>query len=127
MTFKGFNYISIKKTYAQPYTIVSEIIKDAEQDKRKSKYIISDEEWKASSVGSEFKLIREPINWTELKDFIQKCDGSHSSLSYNDGNASFKVMKQNYKNKYQTANVTCFEYSKMDGDHIGNKYITLFS
>ncbi|WP_261134816.1 hypothetical protein [Bacillus sp. Marseille-Q3570] len=119
------NYLYIKKTFVKPYTISNEVIQDAIQDESKSKYILSNKEWGLLSEESVFRLTREPINWTDFKDFIQTCDGPNSSLSYNDGKAAFKVMKQDYKDNYRTVEVTCHKYAESNGDHIGSKTITL--
>ncbi|MCF6138264.1 hypothetical protein [Pseudalkalibacillus berkeleyi] len=125
LTYKGLNDLYIKKTFNKPYTIASEIIQDAIQDKRKSKYILSNQEWKSMSEESVFILTREPIDWTDFKGFIQSCTGPNTSLSYNDGKAAFKVMKQEYKDNDQRVYIMCHEYDEVNGDHKASKTITL--
>ncbi|MCA1320954.1 hypothetical protein LC085_13615 [Bacillus tianshenii] len=115
----------IKSTFTKPYSIVEEVVKDAKDSKNRSEYLISDGDWSELSENSIYKLVREPLQWTEFTDFINGCEGPANSLSTENGNATDKVMRQKYKEKHRTIGVTCHGYDIENGQHIGTKTYNL--
>ncbi len=125
LIFLSVKFINTKNAYTAPYKIVAKVIQDANQDTKESKYIVNNNDWQSVSQTSVFNELRAPLNWGEFKKFIQQCEGPTYSLSFEDGNAEYKVMSQFYNVKHRIIGVTCFEYNKENGDHIGSKSINL--
>jgi hypothetical protein len=109
----------IKSAFTKPYSIVEEAVQDAKDSKARSPYFISEGDWIELSEESIYKLVREPLQWTEFTNFIIGCEEPANSLTTENGNATDKIMTQKYKEKHRTIGVTCHEYDIENGQHIG--------
>lgn len=124
ISFVGRHFY-IKSAFSKPYSIIEEVVHDAKDSKAKNPYLLSEEDWIERYDESVFKLVREPLQWTEFTDFIKGCEEPANSLSTENGNATDKVMMQKYKEKHRTIGVTCHEYDIENGQHIGIKTYNL--
>jgi hypothetical protein len=115
--FSGARYSYIKNMYTKPHEVAGFVIQEALEDKVESEYLISEEQWIKLSEESIYKVIREPIDWNYFKDFVQKCErNAHSSLLYNNGKATYQVMKDFYKDNNRRVTVECLDFNKENGD-----------
>ncbi|WP_078544888.1 hypothetical protein [Litchfieldia alkalitelluris] len=118
-------YIYIKSLYTAPVKVVDELVEEAINDERKSVHIVSESDWTLLSRSSIYRLIRDPIDWVDLKSFIQQCEAPTYSLLYENGKATTEVMNKHYKNKHRTIGIACVKYDKENGQQIGMKNINL--
>ena len=118
-------YFYIKNVYVEPYKIVGEVVKEAENDSSTSMHLISEQEWNSISENSVYGIIRQPLDWEEFKEFVNSCKQPRYSLVIDEGNATYDVMKKYYKDNYRSINVMCFEYNTENGQHIGLEDIKL--
>lgn len=125
LIFSGIRYLYIKNTYTKPYVVVDNVIQEALNDEIRSNYIITEEEWQLLSEDSAYKLIREPLNWIEFKEFVNESKESSHALLYNNGIATYKIMKNGYKNNQRIIIVQTIEYSEDNLDLISIKYTNL--
>ncbi len=120
------NYFYIKSAYAKPYEMVAMVVEEAKDDATKSLYVLTEEEWSFVSEESVFKNNREPIDWEEIKSFINHCEKPNHSLSILSGDATYGTMKHQNKEAYQVISITCLEYSKETNQHIRSVVVQLF-
>ena len=118
-------YYYIKSEYTEPYKMVGEFIKEAENDSSSSMHLISEQEWNSISEDSIFANTRKPLEWQEFKSFVYNCKKPKYSLVLDEGNATYDVMKMYYQENYRSINVMCFEYNTENGQHIGLEDIKL--
>ncbi len=120
------NYFYIKSAYAKPYEMVAMVVEEAKGDASESLYVLSEEEWSAVSEESIFRNYREPIDWEEIKSFINQCEKPHHSLSILSEDATYSTMKYQYKEAYQVVTINCLEYSRETNQHIRSVVVQLF-
>ncbi|RXJ04514.1 hypothetical protein DS745_03785 [Anaerobacillus alkaliphilus] len=124
--FFGGRYWFIKDTFKQPYKVAGMVVEEAHQDKRQSVHVITEEEWREHTENSVYKIIRQPLDWEEFKEYIQTCEKQKfSSLLYSDGKADYKVAKSKYKGTYNEVNIECIDYAAESNDVLEVNYITL--
>lgn len=124
--FLGVRYWYIKDNFTKSYKVAENVIQEALQDHSLSEYMISEEEWEIHSKDSVYEIVREPIDWSKFKEFVQTCEKQpQSSLLYSDGKATYKVMKSSYEETYNSIFIDCVDYSKENNDVIGRNQIGL--
>ncbi|MFN7253433.1 MAG: hypothetical protein ACK4M9_22070 [Anaerobacillus sp.] len=123
--FSGARYSYIKNMYTKPHEVAGFVIQEALEGKVESDYLISEEQWILLSEESIYKVIREPIDWDYFSDFVQECErNAHSSLLYNNGKATYQVMKDFYKDHNRRVTVECLDFNKENGDVLEVNYTT---
>ncbi|MCT8138429.1 hypothetical protein H1D32_12150 [Anaerobacillus sp. CMMVII] len=119
-------YFYMKYAFTQPYKIAGNVMQEALQDKSSSEYLLSEEQWNAALSRSVYKIVREPLQWNEFKEFIQKCERNEfSSLLYSDGKATYQVIKSSYADIHTSINIDCIDYSKENNEIIERNSVTL--
>lgn len=114
--FAGGQYFYIKNLYLNPHHVVEQILEEARNDKESSSYIVEESQWDSNKADSVFKNVREPINWHEFKGFVQQCK---FELTYDNGEATYEIMKELYKDKHRYVGVVCFKYDPENGQELG--------
>ncbi|THE09133.1 hypothetical protein E1I69_23595 [Bacillus timonensis] len=114
--FVGGQYFYIKNLYTIPHHVVELILEEARNNEKESSYILEENKWASIKAASVFENVREPINWHEFKDFVQQCK---FELTYDNGEATYEMMKERYKDTYRYVGVVCFEYDPENGQELG--------